>query len=112
MSDCATRERFEQFLAGKLQDADEQTLCSHVEGCASCQAMLNSLVEERPIPLAAGPEPTALADFLSRLKKAEPSTQTDLDAPAETPRDESLSFLRRRPAPDSSAGSGIMKCCR
>ena len=44
MPDCPARETLERFLAGALDDRDEDGVCAHVEGCPACQRELDDLV--------------------------------------------------------------------
>jgi eukaryotic-like serine/threonine-protein kinase len=55
MPDCPARETLEQFLAGALDDHEQDDLCAHVEVCSACQRELNDLVES-PSPKPGTPE--------------------------------------------------------
>jgi RNA polymerase sigma factor (sigma-70 family) len=50
MRECPTRPSLEEFLAGELADEEERALSIHLDGCASCRLVLETLVEEEPTP--------------------------------------------------------------
>ena len=41
MPDCPPRATLERFLAGRLDEGEEEDLCVHVEGCSACQGELD-----------------------------------------------------------------------
>ncbi len=51
--DCPPRSTLERFLAGALDDREEEELCAHVEECLACQGKLDELVA------GSAPEPRA-----------------------------------------------------
>ena len=53
MPDCPARETLEHFLAGALDDREEDDLCAHVEECSACQRKLDELVAG-PVPRCGG----------------------------------------------------------
>ncbi len=74
MPDCLPRSTLERFLAGALDDGDEEDVCTHVEECPVCQAELDELVgatapRPRPAELAAIPRPEFDSSFLERLEQ-------------------------------------------
>src|SRR5262249_53986279 len=77
MSRCPGRDRFELFLAERLDDRSREELERHVESCSACQELLDALtgvadwVSLRRPATAAG----AAADaegFLRRLRESPP----------------------------------------
>jgi eukaryotic-like serine/threonine-protein kinase len=55
MPDCPPRSTMERFLAGALDDRQEDDLCGHVEECSACQRQFEDLVAgTSPEPGAAG----------------------------------------------------------
>ena len=79
MPDCPPRAILERFLAGVLDDREEEDLCAHVEGCSACQGELDDLVAGRhrtPRPARGRPSRAELdLSFLERLQQ----TLTDPD---------------------------------
>jgi WD40 repeat protein/serine/threonine protein kinase len=74
MPDCPPRSILERFLAGLLDDPEENEVCAHVEECPSCQGELDDLVggsapKPRPAASAAVPRPEFDRSFLERLQQ-------------------------------------------
>jgi serine/threonine-protein kinase len=71
MPECLSREQLERFLAGRLPEAEEDSLCSHVQNCPSCQHALECLVAwTNPPPADRDQGAGAAATFLQRLEKS------------------------------------------
>src|SRR5947207_12366057 len=68
MAGCPTRDQLASFLSGSVGAAEEEALCGHVEGCARCQAALETLVGAATPAALRAPDPVPNAAFLERLK--------------------------------------------
>ncbi len=98
MPDCPARETLEQFLAGALDDREQDDLCAHVEECSACQRQLDELVTG-PVPHAGVAEcvPAAKLDFDPSFLKRLQLTVTDADW---------------RPPPWTDSGSHLLRSAR
>jgi serine/threonine protein kinase/WD40 repeat protein/Flp pilus assembly protein TadD len=103
MTGCPTREQLESFLAGSLSGAEEEAVCTHVDGCATCQAALDTLVPAGPMPRA--PDPVLNEEFLARLKARPPApgwsapTWATLTKPGPGPAGEPILAIESHPMP-------------
>jgi serine/threonine protein kinase len=81
---CPDTPRLEQFLAGKLNEGEQKALELHIEGCASCQQALESLLPTNRSWIDVLGKPKVRTGDLSEVTQAGP-TATALE--------EELSFL-------------------
>src|SRR4051794_27420822 len=81
MSQCPSTEQLEQFLEDRIDGDQRHALSLHIDGCDSCQAMLETATASASLaasvvlrrPLASLPESSAShASFLVQLKKNRP----------------------------------------
>ncbi len=73
MAGCPTQDQLQSFLAGSLAGAEEEAICGHVDGCTTCQGVMELLVSGASVaPASRSAEPVPDEDVLKRLKAGPP----------------------------------------